>query len=121
MQGFFAAILAAITGILRVLSNRIIGQWTRDVSSALWAAIRWILLLLLFLAIEYGLYELGKSAGLQTFLSRFPEWGRPYYLPLLGLFIILLCLVLFFYFLTWDSAPQESPVPHHSTALPHTL
>lgn len=110
MQGFIAAILDAISRVFKGLQSRLIGMWTGKASEIAWKALRWILLLALFLAIEYGLYELGQSVGVATFLSRFPGPTK-LYLPALGFLVILIGVVVYIYFATWDAELEESPYP----------
>ena len=108
----FGAMWRWLTRIVQALSARLLGQLTGRVSETLWACVRWILLLLLFAAIEYGLYELGKLAGVASFLSRFPAPQlKSLYLPLLGLLVILVGVVLYYFFATWEAEAEQSPYP----------
>ena len=111
MKYIFGTIMAWGTRIVRGLSSRLVGKWSGDVTETLWAGIRWILLLLLFGAIEYGLYKLGELGAVNQFLPQFQPKLKPFYLPLLGLFIILIGVVLYYFFATWEVEPEQSAFP----------
>src|SRR5205823_6321028 len=72
---------------------------------------RWLILLFLFLAFEYTLYYFNDAINLGRWLPEFSPRLKPYYAPLLGLIVILVGVVLYFFFATWDTEPDESPFP----------
>ena len=110
MQQLLAAFWETIVRVFKGLGTRVLGETAGKLTSVVWTFVRWFILLFLFVAFEYGLYWLGIEANLANYLPGATGWWR-YFAPLLGLLIILIGVVLYFFFTTWDTEPEESPFP----------
>src|SRR5260221_8490471 len=114
MQQFFGMLWGALGRVFTALLPKVIGEAAGKVASTVAIIFRWIVLLVLFLCIVYGLYYINVKTGLGTFLPdffpRYPE-VKNWYLPLLGFIVILVGVVLYFFFASWDAEPDESPFP----------
>jgi IcmF-related N-terminal domain len=111
MQQFLGAVFGWISRIVKGLGNKVVGETTFKVTSILWACVRWLILLVLFVGFEYVLYYINTETRLRDFLPSFWPRLKNFYLPLLGLIVILVGVVLYYFFSTWDTDAEESPFP----------
>ncbi len=111
MGSIFAAIWSAISRIFTGLAARVVGESTAKATKTLWAGVRWLILLFLFVAFEYALYYFNDAINLGRWLPDLSPRLKPYYAPLVGLIVVLVGVVLYFFFATWDTEEEESPFP----------
>jgi IcmF-related N-terminal domain len=111
MGSIFAAIWGAITRIFSALGSKVVGESSGKAISFLGTCVRWLILLCLFVGFEYALYYFNDAINLGRWLPDFSPRLKPYYAPLVGLIIILVGVVLYFFFATWDTEAEESPFP----------
>lgn len=119
MQNFFGAFWNWITTafknvttlVVRDTTGRIVGGTMSRVNRVMWTVVTWLIILTLFLAIEYALYYFNDAINLGRWLPAFSPKLKPFYAPLLGLIVILVCVVLYFFFATWEGEEDESQFP----------
>jgi hypothetical protein len=111
MQNFFSMISSAVSRIFTSLIGKIVGESSAKVTRTIATCFRWLVLLLLFVGFEYALYYFNDAINLGRWLPEFSPRLKPFYAPLLGLIFILVGVVLYFFFPTWDAEPDESPFP----------
>ncbi len=119
MQNFFGAIWAWISAairnvttlVVRDTSGQVVGSTISRVNKIIWAVVTWIIILLLFVTIEYALYHFNDAINLGRWLPALSPKLKPFYAPLLGLIVILVGVVLYFLFVSWDAETEASPFP----------
>jgi hypothetical protein len=110
--GFMAGTVKGMTGLVaRETTGRVVGTTMSRVYTIMWACVKWLILLFLFVFFEYALYHFNDAVNLGRWLPGFASPLRPYYLPLIGLILICVGVVLYFFFVTWDTGPEEAPFP----------
>ncbi len=119
MQQFFGAFWGWIanavknvtTLVVRDTTGKVVGGAMSRINKVIWAIVTWLILLTLFVAFEYALYYFNDAINLGRWLPAFTPRLKPFYAPLLGLIVILVGVVLYFFFATWEGEQDESPFP----------
>ncbi|MSU76678.1 MAG: hypothetical protein EXS16_01150 [Gemmataceae bacterium] len=119
MQQFFGAFWGRIanavknvtTLVVRDTTGKVVGGAMSRINKVIWAIVTWLILLTLFVAFEYALYYFNDAINLGRWLPAFTPRLKPFYAPLLGLIVILVGVVLYFFFATWEGEQDESPFP----------